>query len=125
MSEETQPPSLAGQLARDAARQAAQRAAQKLAQQALVKVGAVLGAKAGVVIAVVAVVVIVVVLLVMLIAATVGAPAQSSTAVWPVPVATDSTGVYQASGWTISSRFGWRDREQGGGAEFHDGLDLA
>src|SRR5690348_11322363 len=31
----------------------------------------------------------------------------------------------QASGWMISSRYGWRDDPQGGGAEFHDGLDLA
>lgn len=120
MSEETQPQSLAGQLAQEAARQAAQ----QLAQKALIKVGAVLGAKVSVVIALIALAIILVMLLVVLIAAMVGAPAQSSTAVWPVPIATDSAGAYQASGWAISSRFGWRDNPQGGAAEFHDGLDL-
>ncbi len=70
-------------------------------------------------------VIVLVVLLIVLIVSVAGAAFQSSTAVWPVPIATDSAGAYQASGWAISSRFGWRDDPRGGGAEFHDGIDLA
>ena len=103
-----------------AARQAAEYAARQVARQALIKLGAVIGAKGAAVIAAV----IVVVALIVLLVAVIGAAFQSSTAVWPVSVATDTTGTYQASGWTISSRFGWRDAPEGG-SEFHDGLDLS
>jgi murein DD-endopeptidase MepM/ murein hydrolase activator NlpD len=106
------------------AKQAAEHAARELAKQALVKVGAVLGAKAGVIIAVVLAVIAIVVLLIVLIVAVAGAAFQSSTAVWPVPVATATDGTYTASGWIISSRYGWRDNPMGG-VEFHDGIDLA
>jgi hypothetical protein len=103
-----------------AARQAAEYAARQVARQALIKLGAVIGAKGAAVIAAV----IAVVALVVLLVAVMGAAFQSSTAVWPVSVATDTAGTYQASGWTISSRFGWRDAPEGG-SEFHDGLDLS
>lgn len=108
-----------------AVRQAAEQAARQIARQALVKLGAALGAKGAAVVAVVIAVIVLVVLLIVLLVAVIGAAFQSSTAVWPVSVATDAAGNYQASGWTISSRFGWRDDPQGGGSEFHDGLDLA
>jgi len=116
-----QQPGLAEQLARDAAGQAARH----LARQALTKLATLVGAKASLIVIVVIAVIVAVVLLVVVIVSVAGAAFQSSTAVWPVSVKTDTAGNYQASGWTISSRFGWRDDLQGGGAEFHDGLDLA
>src|SRR5262245_30460199 len=119
-TEHTSQPSVLEQ----ATQQAVERAVREVAKKALIKVGTVLGAKAGAVVAVVLAVIAVLILLVVLIVSVVGAAFQSSTAVWPVPVATDTTGTYQASGWTISSRYGWRD-DPGGGAEFHDGIDLA
>jgi murein DD-endopeptidase MepM/ murein hydrolase activator NlpD len=124
-ADERQQPSLAGQLARDAARQAAERAGRELAKQALVKVGAVIGAKGAAIAAIIAVVVALIILAMVLIISVIGAAFQSSTAVWPVPVATDTAGNYVASGWSVSSRFGWRDAPDGSGAEFHDGIDLA
>jgi murein DD-endopeptidase MepM/ murein hydrolase activator NlpD len=120
-TEHTSQPSVLEQ----ATRQAAEHAAREVAKRALVKVGAVLGAKAGAIVAVVLAVIALIVLLVVLIVSVAGAAFQSSTAVWPVPIATDSAGAYMASGWAISSRFGWRDDPSGGGAEFHDGIDLA
>jgi murein DD-endopeptidase MepM/ murein hydrolase activator NlpD len=108
-----------------AARQAAEQAARQIAKQALVKLGAALGAKGAAVVAAVIAAIVLVVLLIVLLVAVMGAAFQSSTAVWPVSVATDVAGNYAASGWTISSRYGWRDDPQGGGSEFHDGLDLA
>jgi hypothetical protein len=119
--EQTSQPSVLEQ----ATRQAAEHAAREVAKQALVKVGAVLGAKAGAVVAVVLAVIALVILVIVLIISVAGAAFQSSTAVWPVPIATDSAGAYTASGWAISSRFGWRDDPSGGEAEFHDGIDLA
>ena len=110
-TEHTSPPSMLEQ----AARQAAEHAARELAKKALVKIGAVLGAKAGGILAVVLAAIALIVLLVVLIVSVAGAAFQSSTAVWPVPVATDTTGAYKASGWTISSRYGWRDNPSGGG----------
>src|SRR5689334_4507509 len=105
--------------------QAAEHAARELAKKALVKIGVVMGAKAGAILAVVLAAITLIVLLIVLIVSVAGAAFQSSTAVWPVPVATAADGTYKASGWTISSRYGWRDDPSGGGAEFHDGLDLA
>jgi cell wall-associated NlpC family hydrolase len=56
----------------------------------------------------------------------IGAAFQSSTAVWPVPAATTTSGGYQSAGVAVTSRFGWRDNpQQPGTAEFHDGVDLA
>jgi murein DD-endopeptidase MepM/ murein hydrolase activator NlpD len=120
-TEHTSPPSMLEQ----AARQAAEHAARELAKKALVKIGVILGAKAGAILAVVLAAIALIVLLVVLIVSVAGAAFQSSTAVWPVPVATAADGTYAASGWTISSRYGWRDDPMGGGAEFHDGIDLA
>ncbi|HEX9373230.1 MAG TPA: peptidase M23, partial [Roseiflexaceae bacterium] len=117
-AEEAQQPGVAER----AARHAASYAAQQIAQQALVKAGALLGAKGA---AVVAAVMVIIALIMLLIVSVVGAAVQRTTAVWPVPVATDAAGNYLASGWMISSRYGWRDDPQGAGAEFHDGLDLA
>jgi murein DD-endopeptidase MepM/ murein hydrolase activator NlpD len=107
-----------------AARQAAGQAAARIAKQALPKLAAVLGAKGAAVVAAVIALIALVVGLVVLIAV-VGAAFQTTTAVWPVPIATDAAGNYQASGWAISSRYGWRDDPQAGGAEFHDGIDQA
>jgi hypothetical protein len=120
-TEHTSQPSVLEQ----AARQAAEHAARKIAKQVLIKVGAVVGAKAGAVVAVILAVIAVIVLLIVIIVSVAGAAFQSSTAVWPVPIATDAAGAYQASGWIISSRFGWRDNPIDGGVEFHDGIDLA
>lgn len=107
-------------VAERAAQQAIEHTARQVARQALTKLGAALGVKGAAVVAAA----ITVVALVVLLVAVIGAAFQSSTAVWPVSVATDAAGTYQASGWTISSRFGWRDAPHGG-SEFHDGLDLA
>src|SRR4051794_6836131 len=107
-----------------AAKQAAVRATTALAKKALLKIGAILGAKGAAIIAAIVAVIVLMIVLIVLIVSVAGAAFQSSTAVWPVPVATDSAGTYQASGWTISSRYGWRDNPQGGGIEFHDGIDL-
>lgn len=54
---------------------------------------------------------------------------NKSTVVWPVAaptqVAAAQTG-YLATGWTVSSPFGWRpDPEHSGRWELHDGMDLA
>jgi cell wall-associated NlpC family hydrolase len=58
--------------------------------------------------------------------AVMGAVFQTSTAVWPVPVATDTSGGYRAAGWSVTSGFGWRANPfDPTAAEFHDGLDLA
>jgi murein DD-endopeptidase MepM/ murein hydrolase activator NlpD len=119
-TEHTSPPSMLEQ----AARQAAEHAARELAKKALVKIGAILGAKAGAILALVLAAIALIILLVTLIVSVAGAAFQSSTAVWPVPVATDTTGAYKASGWTISSRYGWRENPMGRDAEFHDGIDL-
>jgi hypothetical protein len=119
-TEETSQPSAVER----AARQAAGQAAARIAKQALPKLAAVLGAKGAAVVAAVIALIALVVGLVVLIAV-VGAAFQTTTAVWPVPIATDAAGNYQASGWAISSRYGWRDDPQTGGAEFHDGIDLA
>src|SRR6266536_2330444 len=107
-----------------AAQQAAEHATRRIAKQALIKIGAVLGAKSAAVVATVVAAIVLIILLIVLIISVAGAAFQSSTAVWPVPIATDTAGNYQASGWAISSRFGWRDNPEGGGAEFHDGIDL-
>jgi len=120
-AEETSQPSAVER----AAQQAAEHAARRIAKQAIVKIGAVVGAKGAAIIAAVIALVALIVLLIVLLVAVAGAAFQSTTAVWPVPIATDAAGNYQASGWTISSRFGWRDDPQGGAAEFHDGIDLA
>src|SRR6266508_1106397 len=120
-AEEAQQPGVAEQ----AAHQAASHAAQQIARQALVKAGAILGAKGAAVLAAVMVIIALLMLLIILIVAVMGVAFQRTTAVWPVPVATDAAGNYPASGWMISSRYGWRDDPQGAGAEFHDGLDLA
>lgn len=120
MYEEAQLPSQIEQ----AAKQAAVRAATTLAKKVLIKIGAILGAKGVAIVAAIVAVIVLIILLIVLIVSVAGAAFQSSTAVWPVPVATDSAGTYQASGWTISSRYGWRDNPQGGDIEFHDGIDL-
>src|SRR5262249_19239103 len=103
----------------------AEQAARQIAKQALVKLGAVLGAKGAALGAAGIAVIVLVVLLIVLLVAVTGAAFQSSTAVWPVSGAAAAANNYQARGWTISSRFGWRDDPQSGGVEFHDGLDLA
>ena len=109
MSYEERQPSLAGDLARHGA------------QQVLLKAGTALGAKGAIAVAVGGLVILMIALLV----ATIGAAFQTTTAVWPVTVATDAAGGYAAAGWAISSRYGWRDNPQTGAAEFHDGIDLA
>ena len=88
----------------------------KLARQALTKAAAVVGAKAGVIIAVIAGDHAGRLAARDLIVSVAGAGFQASTAVWPVSVKTDTAGNYQASGWTISSRYGWRDDPLGGGS---------
>ena len=108
MSQQERGPSLTGDLARGAA------------QQALIKASAALGAKGVIAVAVGGLVILMIALLV----AAIGAAFQTTTAVWPVTVATDAAGGYADSGWAISSRYGWRDDPQTGAAEFHDGIDL-
>jgi murein DD-endopeptidase MepM/ murein hydrolase activator NlpD len=116
-----QQPGLAQHLARDAA----SRVTQHLAGQALTKLAALASGKGSLIALAVIAAVVGILLVVVLVVSVTGAAFQSSMAVWPVRVATDAAGNYQASGWTISSRFGWRDDPQGGGSQFHDGLDLA
>lgn len=116
--------SLAGQIAQEAAGQVVRKAAGHLARQALLKVGAALGAKGAVIVGAMLLVIAIVIMLIMIIVAVISAGAQQTTTVWPVPVATDTAGIYKAGGWSISSRFGWRDSVAGDGSEFHDGIDL-
>lgn len=92
---------------------------QHIVRQALAKGSMLLGVKAG---GLVLIVVSVLVLLVLIIAAVTGAVIQTSTLVWPVPLAADGSD-YVAGGWRISSRFGWREQPDGR-MEFHDGLDV-
>ncbi len=120
MTPEEQHPSLAGRLARDAAQQIAANIAQRAGAGIVKLASAVLGAKAALIVALIVIASVIIVVMIALI----GAAFQQTTAVWPVPVATDASGNYLAGGWSISSRFGWRDDPLGGGAEFHDGLDL-
>ena len=67
--------------------------------------------------------------LVILIVATVSAVTQKSTLTWPVAAPTRVAATapdYAASGWTVSSPFGWRpDVERPGQWELHQGADLA
>jgi cell wall-associated NlpC family hydrolase len=59
---------------------------------------------------------------------TLSAGLQSSTLAWPVPIpeAGKEADGWQAGGWEISSRFGWREHPmEPGTLEFHDGIDLA
>lgn len=66
------------------------------------------------------------VLAIVLACAMAGAVFQSSTVVWPVPVATDTAGGYRAAGWSVTSGFGWRaDPLNPQQVEFHEGVDLA
>lgn len=61
--------------------------------------------------------------------ATASAVMQKSMLTWPVAAPTRVAGeqvAYAASGWTISSPFGWRpNHEQPGQWELHEGADLA
>ncbi len=87
-----QQPGPVEQLARDAAGQAARH----LARQALTKLATLVGAKAGLIVIAVIGVIVAVVLLVVVIVSVAGAAFQSSTAVWPVPITTDTAGNYAA-----------------------------
>lgn len=64
-------------------------------------------------------------LLLSIIGGALGATFQSTTAVWPAPIATDRAGGYRAGGWSVTSGFGWRDHPQTGQPEFHNGIDIA
>lgn len=119
-----QPPSLARQAAQQAASRYAQNAARHVARKALLKVGAVIGTKGAAILVAVVLIIVLVLLLITILVSVISAGAQQTTAVWPVPVATTTAGTYQAGGWSISSRYGWRDSITGAGAEFHDGVDL-
>ncbi len=82
-------------------------------QQSLVKAGTALGAKGAIAIAVGALLVLILAILVVAI----GVAFQTTTAVWPLAVATDAAGGYAATGW--------RDDPQTSAVEFHDGIDPA
>src|SRR6266508_4128346 len=68
------------------------------------------------------------VLLIMVIA-TASAVTQKSMMTWPIVAPTRvaaQNAVYDATGWTVSSPFGWRpDPEQPGTWKLHEGADLA
>lgn len=109
------------------ASQAAKQGAAKVAAYGAKAVVGVIGAKG---IAIVVGVFLVVVMLLCVVAVFI-APIQNSTAPYPVAAVTatpgngSAGGWYKASGWTVSSRFGWRndptDPQQ---IEFHEGVDL-
>jgi hypothetical protein len=67
--------------------------------------------------------------LLILVTATVGAVTQKSTLTWPVAAPTRVSATapdYSATGWTVSSPFGWRPNpERPGEWELHEGVDLA
>jgi len=67
--------------------------------------------------------------LLILVIATVSAVTQKSTLTWPVAAPTRVAATapdYAASGWSVSSPFGWRpDVERPGQWELHEGADLA
>jgi murein DD-endopeptidase MepM/ murein hydrolase activator NlpD len=112
--------SLAREVAAELGRCTADQAARKLAGSLLAKAGVVGRAK---VLAQVGVVLLVIMLIVVLVAA-IGAAFQQSMAPWPVRPIVRADGTYASGGWSISSRFGWRDNPVTEQAEFHDGIDI-
>jgi murein DD-endopeptidase MepM/ murein hydrolase activator NlpD len=111
-------------IARSAVGKLATRAAARGIAALLFKVSGVLGAKAIAIGVLILVALALVMALLSLFISVVSAPFQQTTAVWPVSAAVRSDGTYQAGGWAISSRFGWRNSPFRHQPEFHDGIDI-
>lgn len=118
MSEQS--PSQMRQIASYAAQQAARKALGALATRA----AALLGAKAGLIVSLAVLLVVVIACALILLLNGISAALQQTTAPWPVAPDVQTDGSYQAGGWAVSSRFGWRASPITGQPEFHDGLDI-
>jgi murein DD-endopeptidase MepM/ murein hydrolase activator NlpD len=102
----------------------ATRAAARGIAAVLFKAGGVFGAKAIAIVALILVALALVIALLSLLVGVISAPFQQTTAVWPVSADIEPDGTYQAGGWAISSRFGWRNSPFTHQPEFHDGIDI-
>lgn len=63
--------------------------------------------------------------LLLVIMAALGAVWQHTAVAWPAPLAMRDSDTYAATGWMVTSPFGWRRNPVTGAVEFHDGIDIA
>lgn len=95
------------------------------AGSALLRAGAAAGGKTAITGALVLLALVIAGVALLAVIAAPGAIFQHTTAAWPVPLDSRPGDGYTASGWIVTSPFGWRSSPLTGNPEFHDGIDIA